>query len=324
MPHYTRRSAALLGGGAAALMSGSAQAQSNRPGQRAEDLPIAVHTFASPDPDSVNTHAIQTADGLFLVGAQRVHSQAERAIVRLRRLGQPVVGILISVPHTDHFGGLPMFRAAFPQARVYASAATIESMRTDSQGYIAGRKKALGDDFPSLDDVQRTLPDAVVRDGERLDIGGVRMDVLDLPGNNAPANTLLHLPEHAALFSSEVVENGVTAFLRDADLNAWLSQLDALRTRLLPGLRVIYPAHGSPAAPAEAAFTLQGDYLTAFRDLVHGELGAGGELGAEARGRVADEMERRYPDFAQVARLDRRELLAQSVGWQAPRLAAAR
>lgn len=287
---------------------------------------LRVHTYSSPDPDAVNSYAIETTEGMVVVSTQRMFSEAGRALARFRRTGKPVIAIVIPVPHTDHYGGLKVFREAYPEAAVYASPKTVESMRSDAEGYIASRKAALGPDFPSPDEVRRHLPDRYVKDGEVLTVGGLKLEVIELPNNNAPVNTLLFSPDHGVLFSSEVVENAVTAYLRDGDLPTWIAQVEELETHLLPrGLTLIYPAHNEPA-PADIAFRVQLEHLRAYRDLVTLALRSGDDqrLLNEEKARIVAEIERRFPDFAEVARARRAELVELNVGWVAERMAQSR
>jgi glyoxylase-like metal-dependent hydrolase (beta-lactamase superfamily II) len=278
-----------------------------------------IHIFASPDPDSVNSFGIETPEGLVVVSAQRVRSEAQRAVTFFKRLGQPVVAIVIPVPHTDHFGGLSTLRQAFPEAKVYASQATIDSMRTDGQGYVASRKKALGDDFPSQDEVNRNLPTEVLRDGQTLVLGGLSFRIVDLPDNNAPTNTLLYSPTHRALFASEVVENSVTGFMRDANLDRWIIQIESLRL-LFPELQSIYGAHGFPG-PARTLVDQQLGYLKEFRTMVDSEIVKGGIPSELRRKELAASFDLRYPEYAQVARLPRTQLIEMNIQWQAEKRA---
>lgn len=280
--------------------------------------PLKVITYASPDPDSVNTHFTETDEGFIVVGAQRTFSEAERALARIQRTGKPVVAMFITVPHTDHFGGLKIFADAFPDAAIYASRATISDMRSDEGGYIKSRKELLGDDFPSLDVVQQYLPGQTVKDGDVLDIGGVTVRVLNLPNNNASMNTLLYLPNYEVLFGSEVVENAVTAFMKDANLDNWISQVTQLTERF-PDLQMVYGAHNFPG-PADYVLETQKKYLVSFRSLVADALAGDDRVSPEERTAIVAEIEQRYPDFQQVARVERAELISQNVDWVAGRL----
>lgn len=281
-----------------------------------------IRTYASPDPDSVNSHIIETPNGIVVISAQRTFSQAERAIARISRIEKPVLAIVIPVPHTDHFGGLSRWRAAFPDATVIAAEATVESMRTDGQGYVASRKEALGEDFPSQAQVNASLPDKIVSDGDDMTIDGLRLKFRDLPNNNAPTNTMIHLPDHDVLFTSEVVEDGITAFLRDADLDLWLSQLDAIE-REFSDVRIFYPAHGNPGAPASLIAETRA-HLVLYRDGIDEALADDGVVDEDEISALTGRIEAAYPDYAQVARVPRERLVSANIGWQAERRNAAR
>lgn len=280
---------------------------------------LRVHTYSSPDPDSVNTYAVETSDGLVVISTQRTFSQARQAVARIERTGRPVAAIVIPVPHTDHFGGLGVFREAFPRATVHASAATIESMRTDGEGYIASRKAALGDDFPAQEEVIAGLPDHVLKDGDVLVFGDVHFDVIEVPNANAPSNTMLYVADEGALFSVEVVEDGVTVFLKDADLDGLIGVLESLPQRF-PGLETVYGAHNAPA-PAHYAIRQQREHLLAYRDALDAAL-ADGTMTSEERNRAVNRIEAAFPDHARVARLERADLIGLNLDWQANRRAA--
>jgi glyoxylase-like metal-dependent hydrolase (beta-lactamase superfamily II) len=280
---------------------------------------LRVHTFASPDPDSVNSYAVETSEGLVVISAQRTKSEATRAAAFLTRLNKPVVAIAIPVAHTDHYGGLSTLRRVFPQAKVYASEKTIFSMRTDGEGYIASRKKALGDDFPSQDEVNQNLPNSVLRDGQQLTFGDISFDVIDLPDNNAPTNTLLHEKRSGSLFSSELIENSVTAFMKDANLDTWLHQITQV-SRSFPSLQTVYGAHGRNG-PADVLIGQQVKYLTQFRDLVDAELRTSGLPNEARRTALAQQFDSDYPHYAQVARLPRAQLIALNLQWQSEKRA---
>lgn len=278
---------------------------------------LRVHTYSSPDPDSVNTYAIETSNGLVVISTQRTFSQASLAVARVDRIGLPVVAIVIPVPHTDHFGGLGIFREAFPDATVHASAATIQSLRTDGEGYIASRKAVLGDDFPSQAQVLAALPDKTLEDGKVLDFGDVQIDVIEVSNANAPSNTMLYVEDEGVLFSVEVVEDGVTAFLKDADLDGWIGVLQTLPQRF-PDLEIVYPAHNAPA-PGDFAVEQQLAHLIAYRDVLHAVL-EDGTMSEEERRAAVTSIEAAFPDHARVARLEREVLIGLNLDWQAQKI----
>jgi len=277
---------------------------------------LKIHTYASPDPDSVNTHWIETTEGIGVIGAQRQLSESRKALAQIERVGKPIIGMFVTVPHTDHFGGLGVFSGAYPDAPVYAAPGTIKSIEEDEGGFIESRKEILGDDFPSRDEV--VVPDRQVEDEEELRFGGLNLMVRNLPNNNASVNTLLYLPNHDVLFSSEVVENATTPFMFERGTENWIGQVETLPEDY-PSLQTIYPAHNYPG-PADFLMRSQREYLVAFRDLVQENVSGDGELSREGRDAVVAEMETLYPDYKSVARLPRDELLALNADWLAEEL----
>ncbi|MEM8634773.1 MAG: MBL fold metallo-hydrolase [Pseudomonadota bacterium] len=279
----------------------------------------AVRTFASPDPDSVNSHLITTPNGVIVISAQRVESQALRAIERVKRIGKPVIAIVIPVPHTDHFGGLPTWRDAYPDAQVFAAEETITSMRTDGQGYVASRKNALGDDFPSQEEVNANLPTTVVGNDEEVSIDGITLRFVNLLENNAPVNTVVVLPEHQVMFSSELMEDGISVFLKDATIENWLSQLAALSTEYAD-IKIVFPAHGS-SGPIDALVSETEQHLIMYQDGVDAALADDGQVDDAEVAALTAQIEAAYPDFAQVARVPRDALVSANIKWQAARRA---
>ncbi len=158
------------------------------------------------------------------------------------------------------------------------------------------------------------LPEAVLADGDVLDFGDVTFEVIEVPNANAPTNTLLHAADEGVLFSVEVVEDGVTVFLKDADLNGWIGVLWELEDRL-PELETVYGAHNAPA-PADFAIAQQLAHLTAYREALETAL-ADGEMSNDESTEATARIEAAFPDHARVARLERADLIGLNLDWQA-------
>ena len=285
------------------------------------DNAYPVRTYASPDPDSVNSHFIETPNGVVVISAQRLFSEADRAIARIDRLGKPVLAIIVTVPHTDHFGGLTRWREAFPDAGIYAAEATVESIRTDSGGYIASRKEAIGDDFPSQEQVNAVLPNEIVENGDEITIDGLTLRFINLPNNNSPMNTLVYLPEQDILFSSEVVEDSITVFLKEADLDNWIQQLNLLEDRFTD-TTIAYPAHGTPGLLQPLIAEVR-THLTLYRDGIDEALADDQVVDETEAAELLSEIESTYPDYTAVARLPREQLVSLNIQWQSEKRASA-
>ena len=281
-----QRSSAIAALVALALLAGP------RPADAAD---ITVHSFASQPRlvDSVNTHWIETDEGVIVIDAQRVFPEAERAVRHIQTLDKPVLGIFVTHAHTDHYGGLSVFRAAFPDVPVFAAEETIRSMREDSRGYNAARSARHGDIFPTQQVISANLPDRVIDDGDVVELGGLSLEVIEMGASEAEVTSMLYLSAHDVLFASDLINNGfVPAPLESLD--NWLDQLDAIEARF-PADTLVYIGHG--------AHTLLGPGLEAQRAYLE-DLDAAldaaledGVLDAAEADVIAFNLEARYPHW---------------------------
>jgi glyoxylase-like metal-dependent hydrolase (beta-lactamase superfamily II) len=143
--------------------------------------------------------------------------------------GIAVGGILITHGDIDHIGGVAALAAA-TGAEVWMPAGEVESLRS-------GRTRG-GLEVTPYD------PEHEVRGGDELTVGGIRFEVVDVPGHSAG---------HVAFFAEGNLFSGDLLFERsvgrvDLEGGDWESLLDSVR-RLVDryGLdTVVYPGHGDP------------------------------------------------------------------------------
>ncbi len=272
---------------------------------------LAVHSYASQvrDVDSVNSHWFETDAGTVLIDAQRLLPEAERALRHLRATTeQPVTAIIVSHAHTDHYGGLPVWLEAFPEAEVITDATTLASIRSDARGFIEMRNQRHGDRFATQDALTEAVADAtVVSDGEVRQIGGTTLR-FDIFGPSEAESTLTVTIEEADLaFIGDLVNVGAPAVPFE-DVEAWLDQLDTLTTRYDVDDR-LHIGHGpSPVDLDEVA--AQRVFLTALRDRVAGALDGDDVLTPEEMDGIVFAMEADWPFLEGVAGNTRQEVLA--------------
>ena len=247
--------------------------------------PLQVHSYASQvnDVDSVNSHWFETGDGVVLIDAQRLLPEAKRALAHLRATTDaPVCAIVVTHAHTDHYGGLPVWTAAFPAAQIYADAATLDSIRSDGRGFIAMRNERHGGRFAGQDALTRAVADAeVVEAGETIAVGGAALAFDVLGPSEAAATVTVTVEDEDVAFVGDLVNVGAPAVPFE-DVDGWLDQLDALAGRY-DGDDRLYIGHGS--SPAGVAAALEDD----------------GVLDAAETGRVVFDLEAAWPFLQGVA-----------------------
>ena len=166
--------------------------------------------------------------------------------------------------HWDHVAGWPYFE----RATVLGSVVLAEQIRED--GPAARRSLGQLRDFDGRWYVPRPAPPAwprhlrVVGEGDRLGVGGVGLQVLELPGHSADSLGLLLEGERLLVLGDYLSPCEIPLV---EDLASYRATLSRLRT-LLPALRRIVPGHGPELDPARARAILEADaaYLDALAD----------------------------------------------------------
>ncbi|MEM9509990.1 MAG: MBL fold metallo-hydrolase [Cyanobacteria bacterium P01_E01_bin.35] len=256
---------------------------------------ITIHNYyTSPPFEEINYYTIETDNGLILIDAGRLLSQARYALAELEQFDKPILAILITHPHTDHFGGLPIFvQAAGEDIPIYASEITSDSIENDRQGYIKSRNEQLGKDFPDSEEIP--LPNTIVQDGQEFTVDGLEIVAYDFPNNEAETTTVYYLPEQEVMFVGDLVNGEKTPGLFEGNTRNWLEALNAIQQRF-PNLEQIYPGHSSPDSP-DVLIEAQIDYIENFRQLVSQALENDLAVDDQEKFDIADEIKQLYPDY---------------------------
>ena len=61
---------------------------------------VTIHRYEAPPMDAVNSYWIETDEGIILIDAGRFLSQARYALNEILAVNKPILGILITHPHT--------------------------------------------------------------------------------------------------------------------------------------------------------------------------------------------------------------------------------
>jgi glyoxylase-like metal-dependent hydrolase (beta-lactamase superfamily II) len=245
---------------------------------------VAINVFNEPGPGSVNSYWLATPAGVVVIDAQRTLSSAENLARQIKATGKPVLGIIITHPHPDHARGLVVLAKEFPDAAIYSSQATLDSMKADKFHY-----------FPS----DLPMPNKIIEPNGDLVVGGIKFKTNEIGAGEAEAMTVLYLPIEKIVFSSDVISgHRMTPYLAEGRSGAWLKQLEAISPECLK-MKTVYPGHGAAGPPREL-IAAQKKYIVTLRGLIRKQLRSG-MLSPENKQAIVSEMERRYPNSTPVA-----------------------
>jgi len=201
----------------------------------------------------------------------------------------PVVAMLYSHSHADHFGGARAIKEAYPEVKVYGSknitketvdenvlAGNAMSRRAAYQyGATLGRNEhgivdaALSKGL-STGQITYVTPDYELNlksDIENLTIDGLDMVFLDASGTEAPSEMVTYIPSMKALWTGEVTYQGMHNIytLRGAkvrDALKWSKKINKMITLWGSEVEVLFASHSAPIWSTQEIV----DYLKMQRD----------------------------------------------------------
>ncbi|MBL8447133.1 MAG: quinoprotein relay system zinc metallohydrolase 1 [Zoogloeaceae bacterium] len=197
----------------------------------------------------VNTAFIVTPAGVVVIDSGpslRYGQQLLAAIGRITPL--PVVKVLITHHHPDHFLG----NQAFPAATLAALPETIRDLTREGKAFTENMYRLTGD---WMKGTEMVVPGQALTPGI-LEVGNHRLELLALAGHT-DADLAVFDQTTGVLFGGDLVFHQRAPTTPHARISAWLSSLDHLATR---PYRVIVPGHG-PVATDDAPLRQTRAYL---------------------------------------------------------------
>jgi glyoxylase-like metal-dependent hydrolase (beta-lactamase superfamily II) len=208
-----------------------------------------------------NAYLVETDNGVVAVDALLTETDSKALRARVLSLRKPLLGVLVTHGHPDHYNGLTNLIGT-DAVPIVATAGVDRVIRENDAAKERQWKPTFGDEWP----IRRTFPSRIVRDGDSLMFDGLSFTVHDLgPGESHSDSIWIVGGSSPAAFIGDVVLNQVHAYTSDGHTAAWLTNLEKVRG-LVAGATAIYPGHGEPGSAD--ILDRQEQYLIRYREEV--------------------------------------------------------
>lgn len=256
----------------------------------AADLVLEVYNPGAAAVFPVTSVLVSGEKEVVLVDAQFGKSQAEQVVQKIRASGKQLTTIYISHGDPDYYFGLETLTAAFPDAKVLASAPTVEHIKHTMDGKLKYWGPILKGDAPSKAIVPQVLK------GDSLTLEGKRLQIIGLDGPQ-PDRSFVWIPSIKAVVGGVVVAENIHVWMADTQTpqshKDWLATLEGIE-KLQPN-NVIPGHYLGDSARSLAPVKFTAEYIKAFD-----------EETAKAKGSAAliAAMKQRYPDLGEDSSLE--------------------
>jgi glyoxylase-like metal-dependent hydrolase (beta-lactamase superfamily II) len=244
-----------------------------------------VHTYRSGESGLfVNSYLVEGAEGVVAIDAPLLLSDGRAFRARLEALRKPLLGVLVTHPHPDHYNTITELVAG-EKVPVIAHADVDREIRAKDDAKRAQWGPMFGDEWPA----SATFPNRTVADEEAVELGDLRFTAWDFGPCESESETVWLLDGGETAFVGDLAFNGTHVYLADGHTAAWLDAIDRAEESFA-GVRTLYVGHGAPGVPAVLAE--QRRYLLMAREAIAHAAGGRTELSEDEAHRVQSLIER--------------------------------
>ena len=223
-----------------------------------------IHTYRAAESGLyVNSYLVEAESGVVVVDTSLLVSDIEALRARLRALNKPLLAILVTHPHPDHFNGV-FGLVQDKEVPVYAASSVARVIEEIAEAKREQWLPTYGAEWPA----KTYDPTSLLADRAEARFGELTFTVRELgPGeSHADSYFLLSADERRPVaFTGDLAFNGMHPYTADGHSARWLAALDVLDGELAD-VGMLYPGHGVPAGPGMLAE--QRRYLLYYRELV--------------------------------------------------------
>ncbi|MEQ4732222.1 MULTISPECIES: MBL fold metallo-hydrolase [Providencia] len=209
---------------------------------QAETLTLDVYNPGNNSVFPVSSEIISGSSEVVLIDAQFQKNDAQQLVDKIKKLNKKLTTIYISHSDPDYYFGLDTLTNAFPEAKVIATANTVEAIKATKDSKLAYWGGVLKDEAPAHVIVPEVIKgDSFTVDGERLEIKGL--------DGASPDRTYLWVPSLKAVVGGVIVSDNIHVWVADTQTEEsrknWLQTLKDIKA-LNPA--TVVPGHFTGAS----------------------------------------------------------------------------
>lgn len=227
-----------------------------------------VHTVSAGESGIfANAFIVEAETGVVVIDSMLTVSDARTLVDAIEATGKPLLAVLVTHGHPDHYNGLGIVTAGH-DVPIYALAEVDDVIQRDDAAKESQWKPVFGDEWPS----PRKFPTLRLADGDVVSPGGLPFRVHASGPGESHFDSLWTLESSPPLyFVGDLVFHDVHSYLSDGHSREWLDSLTAFEAQADPG-GTLFPGHGGPGSLA--LLQHQRAYLETYRATVR-DLAAG-------------------------------------------------
>ena len=251
-----------------------------------------VHTYRAAESGLyVNSYLIEGESGVVVVDTNLLVSDIEALRARLSALKKPLLAILVTHAHPDHFNGI-LGLVKDNEVPVYATASVGRVIEGIADAKRAQWSPVYGAEWPA----ETYYPNSLLSDGAQVQLDEMSFTVHETGPAESHADSYLIMAASGSgtvAFTGDLAFHGMHPYTADGHSGAWLGTLDVLGGELADA-GTLYPGHGDPAGPGLLAD--QRRYLLYYRELIRRLSGGEPALSEAAKSELSTALQEFLPD----------------------------